>query len=80
MGVKSTIDLIRADAIRRLVAMRLEIARQRIQTEVETLSNAALEEELEDANDLLAGGSGFDNFTITDEEPTTVPIVGSVRA
>lgn len=70
MGVKSTIHLSRADAENRFEDLIMSHGNPRyfIYQVIREWSDIDLEEQLEEMKDQSAGGEGFENYRIVDEE------------
>jgi len=67
MGVKSTVTLTYAEAIDKYVKLRQEEMVQSLQREAFSLGAMnVLADVLEDMNDRLSGGEGFENYRISD--------------
>lgn len=68
MGVKSTVHLTRAQIIDRILSTedRLHDVREARKAAYANHSDAQLEERLEDLNDEVNGGEGFENYLITE--------------
>lgn len=66
MGVKSTVNLTRDEAVDRLSSLYLEEVATLLRANVENMSDQAIESELERLNDNRCGGEGFENYSITE--------------
>ena len=60
MGVKSTVDLTRSEAIEMYLDLKKKL------NKIYYFSNEYLEDELERMNDKYHGGEGFENYLIRD--------------
>lgn len=67
MGVKSTVELSRREAIERLVVIAQRRERRRIEAGYTALTNKELENVLEAMNDEENGGEGFENYSIVEQ-------------
>ena len=67
MGIKSTTELARSEAITRVVDFSLEKMRRSLEERYAAFSDQDLENLLEELSDEAAGGQGFDNFQIVGE-------------
>ena len=69
MGVKSTVQLTRQEALEKYadLKMRAPDVRRRLKAEAMGMDKRELEDELMELNDAAAGGEGYENYTITDE-------------
>lgn len=64
MGVKSTVELTRAEAEAKYVDLVEQLRRRMTRAEAVMLDDRRLEDLLEAMNDALNDGEGFDNFAI----------------
>lgn len=66
MSVKSTRSLTRNEAEEKYIDLWVEKNKRMIRTQAVILSNVELEDILEEWNDELHDGEGFENYLITD--------------
>lgn len=64
MGVKSTVRITRADAVRRATDLELICWRRIVEAKFTALSDKDLEDVLERMNDAANDGEGFENYII----------------
>lgn len=64
MGVKSTIELTRAEADERYVELRIRQLRRGLMADAVKQTDRELEDSLERLNDEAEGGEGFENYSI----------------
>jgi hypothetical protein len=64
MGVKSTVHLTRAEAVKRAADLEEKQRRRAIEARFYAMTDADLEKVLETMNDEALGGEGFENYTI----------------
>jgi hypothetical protein len=67
MGVKSTIELTRAEAEEKFIDLWTKMNRRYIRSKAVCHSSRALEDILEKMDDDQAGGESFNNYRITDD-------------
>jgi hypothetical protein len=66
MGVKSTVELTRIEAVEKAADMQQQLDRRQLEARFWAMSNRDLEHFLEEKNDDLHDGEGFENYLITD--------------
>ena len=64
MGVKSTVDLSREQAIERAVMLTAKVNYREMAAIYAALNDSELEGALENLNDEVNGGEGFENYSI----------------
>jgi hypothetical protein len=64
MGVKSTVELSREQAVRRAADLEQKAERRKIKAKYWAMTDKELEDALEALNDADLGGEGFENYTI----------------
>lgn len=68
MGVKSTVQLKRSEALNFYAELRGKAMRDAFKAEALVMSYAALEDSLERMNDAEHDGEGFENYRITEND------------
>jgi len=68
MGVKSTVNLTRRQAIERMVDLHIAANRRKIKAFYTAMGDRQIEDEFERMNDEAKGGEGFDNYTIIGDD------------
>lgn len=64
MGVKSTVNLTREQAVSRAAQLYFEAKRRKIEAKFTAMSDSELESKLERLNDKANDGEGFENYSI----------------
>lgn len=64
MGVKSTVELTREEAEKRLLDIRMKAGKKLMARHIAFYDDKELEDKLEIENDRRAGGEGFENYSI----------------
>jgi hypothetical protein len=65
MGVKSTITLTREEAEKKYAELKIELSeKRRLRSEACLLEDIELENILEEMNDMVNDGEGFENYSI----------------
>lgn len=67
MGVKSTVQLTRQEAIEKYADLKGKSKRRKYEAQATSMDRRELEDKLMELNDAAAGGEGYENYTITDD-------------
>ncbi len=67
MGVKSTVYLTYDDAVSKAADLLMNIRREEFEAKFRTMAKSELEDALEEMNDSLNDGEGFENYRIRSE-------------